>query len=155
MHGKQLWMPTTLANLSLPYPCRPDATPWKSIQQVNKKVRTRWSRPTNNSLNFESQMYIEPVRFLDTQHPWLSLGYTRNMTYSYFGKGLWSDHSKGKQLRSKKSFGNNTLVSSPTEQRLNLGDEIPVRWVDCNIPDFYENQKYELFKIFPVIVWII
>ena len=24
---------------------------------------------------------------------------------------------------------------------------------DCNILDFYENQKYELFKIFPVIMW--
>jgi len=59
---------------------------------------------------------------------------------------------KVKQLRSKKSFWNDALVSSPTEQRLNLGDEIPVRWVDCNIPDFYENKKYELFKIFPVIV---
>jgi hypothetical protein len=59
---------------------------------------------------------------------------------------------KEKQLRSKKNFENSTLASSPTEQRLNLGDEIPVRRVDCNIPDFYENQKYELFKIFHVIV---
>ena len=67
------------------------------------------------------------------------------MTHSYFGKGLWSDHTERKQLRSKKGFGNDTFISSPTEQRLNLGDEIPVRRVDCNIPDFYEKPKIRTF----------
>jgi hypothetical protein len=80
----------------------------------------------------------------------VSLGYILNMTRPHMEKVCGAIFLIAKQLRSKKSFGNDTRVSSPTEQRLNLGDEIPVRWVDCNIPDFYENQKYELFKIFLV-----
>ena len=40
-------------------------------------------------------------------------------------------------------------ASSPTEQHLNLEDEIPVRRVDYNKPGFWRSQKYKLFKIFP------
>jgi len=39
-------------------------------------------------------------------------------------------------------------ASSPTGQHLNLEDEIPVRRVDCNNPDFSGKQKYELLKFF-------
>jgi len=42
-------------------------------------------------------------------------------------------------------------ASSPTEQHLNLGDEILVRRVDYNNPSFWRSQKYELFKNFPAI----
>jgi len=107
-------------------------------------------------------MFINPVRFvdtplprcknLDTQHQRVSLGYILNMTRPHMEKVCGAIFLIVKQLRSKKNFGNSNPTSSPTERRLNLGDEIPIRWVDCNIPDFYGNQKYELFKIFPVIV---
>ena len=39
-------------------------------------------------------------------------------------------------------------ASSQTEQHLNLGDEIPIRRVDCNNLGFWRSQKYKLFKFF-------
>jgi hypothetical protein len=59
---------------------------------------------------------------------------------------------KEQQLKRRKNFGSSTPTSSPIEQPLNLGDEIPVRGVDCNIPGFCVIKKYKLSKIFSTIV---
>jgi hypothetical protein len=54
---------------------------------------------------------------------------------------------KEKQLRSK-NFRSSTPASSPTEQRLNLKDEIPMREEDCNNLGLRASKNVSFLKFF-------
>ena len=87
-------------------------------------------------------------RSLDTPYKF-GLSYRRKQKDdNSFCKVLWNNYPNQEATRQKFGFRRRHPASSPTEQHLNLEDEIPVRRVDCNHPGFWRSQKYELFKKF-------
>ena len=65
-----------------------------------------------------------------------------------FCKVPWNNNLDREATKQQCGLRKKHPASSPTEQHLNLRDEIPVRGVDCNKPGFWRSQKYELFKNF-------
>ena len=107
---------------------------------------------TQQAMNQDRHMTRQNLqRSLDSLYKF-GLSYRRKQKDdNSFCKVLWNYYPDQEATRQEFGLRRQQPASSPTEQHLNLGDEIPVRRVDCNNPGFWRSQKYELFKIFPAI----
>ena len=75
---------------------------------------------------------------------WLSLHTHKRLEFDLFAQCFPRDIAEDYEL---------DVEESATRPPLNFGEAaIVLPGTGCNIPDFYVNQKYELFKIFPIIV---
>ena len=104
---------------------------------------------TQQAMNQDRHMTRQNLqRSLDTPYKF-GLSYRRKQKDdNSFCKVLWNNYPDQEAIRQKYGLQKQHPASSPTEQHLNLGDEILVRGVDCNKPGFWRSQKYELFKNF-------